>query len=394
VTAPVPTELGTRLRLLQAGSATSAFDRFVVGPLLLSIAADFHVSLAAAAAVASWYFLCYGLSQPLWGLCSDRLGRVRTMRLTLAVAAVAGTASAFAPSLGVLVVLRACTGACVAAVVPAGLVYVGDVVPFARRQRTLTDLNAATAVGITLATALGGVLAAAVSWRVAFLVPALAAGTLAYALRALPEPPAHPVRQGGVGAVLRSRWGVGVLALALVEGAALLGLLTYLAPVLESGGLSPTYAGAVVALYGVGLLVSSRLVKRLASRTPPPLFLAFGAVCLAVAYGLVAVAQGVATVGIAALLIGAAFASMHSTMQAWGTEVVPQARAAMVSLFAGMLFVGSGIATALLGPLAGASRWLPLFGSGAVVAVLFGTAATLLRARYSSRPVPVADVPL
>ncbi|MDP9435715.1 MAG: MFS transporter, partial [Actinomycetota bacterium] len=158
------------VRLLQAASATSAFDRFVIGPLLLSIAADLGVTLDVAAGVASWYFLCYGLSQPFWGRCSDRLGRVRTMRLTLAAAAVFATASALVDDLLLLTVARALTGACIAAVVPAGLVYVGDAVPFAVRQRTLTDLNAATALGLTAATALGGVLAAAVSWRVALLV--------------------------------------------------------------------------------------------------------------------------------------------------------------------------------------------------------------------------------
>ena len=46
--------------------------------------------------------------------------------------------------------------------------------------------------------------------------------------------------------MLRDRWAVLVLGLALLEGAALLAFLTYFPPVLEGGGLSPTVAGAVV----------------------------------------------------------------------------------------------------------------------------------------------------
>ena len=378
----VATAERSAVRLLQGCSMTSAFDRFVVGPLLLSIAADFEVRLGAAAAVASWYFLLYGLSQPLWGLLSDRLGRVRLMRLTLALAAAAGLLSALAPSLGLLVVARAVTGACMAAVVPTGLVYVGDAVPFARRQSTLTDLNAATALGITGATALGGVLAAAVSWRTALLLPALSAAVLVVVLRRLPEPPRNPLPQGGVGTVLRHRWGLTVLALALVEGSALLGLLAYLAPALESTGSSPTAAGAVVALYGVGLLLASRVVKRLAGRTAPAAFLAAGAAGLVVAYGSVALSQEAVVVGPASLLVGAAWASMHSTMQAWATEVVPQARAVMVSLFAGVLFVGSGVATAALAPWAGDFRWAPLYATGAGLALAFGVAAVVVRTAY------------
>lgn len=377
--------LAAAVRLLQAGSVTSSFDRFVTGPLLLSIAADFHVSLGRAAAVAAWYFLCYGLSQPLWGLCSDRIGRVRTMRLALALAAVFGVASAAATSLALLVVARALTGAFIAAMVPAALVYIGDAVPFDRRQRTLTDLNAATALGITAATALGGVLATGLSWRVAFALPAVTAGVLAVVLRRLPEPPRSATRQGGVGTVLRHRWGVVVLGLALIEGAALLGFLTYFAPTLEDGGQSPTVAGAVVALYGVGMMAASRVVKRLAGRVRPAVFLATGASGLVLAYSALCVGQRPATVGAAALLVGAAWAAMHSTMQNWATEVVPAARAAMVSLFAAVLFVGSGVVTAVLAPLADASRWSALFAFGATLAGCFGLAATALRHRYGSR---------
>ncbi|MCW2778716.1 MAG: transporter, partial [Frankiales bacterium] len=306
----------------------------------------------------------------------------RTMRVTLALAAVFGTVSAVVDDLTVLTVARALTGACMAAVVPTGLVYVGDAVPFAVRQRTLTDLNAASALGITAATGLGGVLAAAVSWRVAFLVPALAAGVLVLLLPRLPEPPAPATPPAGLVAVVRSRWGVLVLLLALVEGAALLGLLTYLAPALESEGVSSAKAGGVVALYGIGLLLASRVVKRRAGRTSAPVFLGFGAAGLAVAYALVALTRDAVVVGLAALVLGAAWASMHSTMQAWATEAVPGARAATVSLFAGALFVGSGAATAALAPLAGDLRWAPLFAVGVLLAVVFGAGAVTGRRLY------------
>ena len=375
----------SQVRLLQAASATSSFDRFVVGPLLLTIAADFDVGLAAAAAVASLYFLLYGLSQPVWGLCSDRFGRVRTMRATLSAACLFGVASSLAPTLELLVLTRALTGACIAAAVPSALVYVGDVVPFVRRQAVLTDLNAASALGITSAIGLGGVLAATVGFRAAFLLPALLAGALALVLRRLPEPPRAAEHEGGLRAALRSRWARVVLLLALVEGAALLGLLTYLAPAVESGGASPTQAGALVALYGVGLLLMSRVVKRLAGRVRPAGFLAAGSTSLVLAYAAVALSQAPVLVAVAALVVGAGWAAMHSTMQAWATEVAPEARATLVSLFAASLFVGSGVATAGLAPLAGDLRWGPLFSVGVALSVAFGVAATVGISRFGRR---------
>ena len=388
-----PTVARRHVQLLMGASATSSFDRFVTGPVLLTVAAAFHVGLARAASVASLYYLLYGLSQPFWGLCSDRLGRVRTMRLALGVAFVAGALAVLSPSLTVLVLTRAVAGAAMGAVVPTCLVYVGDAVPFSARQRTLTDLNAATAAGITLATALGGVLAATVSWRAAFAVPTLLAGLLALLLAGLPEPPAATGRPAGIGTVLRSRWGRAVLLLALVEGAALLGLLTYLAPALQSTGRSATVSGLVVALYGVGLLLASRVVKRLIGRVAPAVFIGFGTVSLVIAYLLVARDQGPGSIGLAAGFIGAGWASMHSTMQAWATEAVPGARAAMVSLFAGALFLGSGTATALLAPLAGAQRWGVMFAGAAALAAAFGFVAAVSRSRFRSASAPPALAP-
>ncbi len=389
-----PAQERAAVRLLQGASVTSTFDRFAVGALLVSLAQDLGRDLAAASAVASAYFLCYGLSQPLWGLASDRFGRVRTVRVALALAAVGALVSAASPGLSVLVAARAATGACMAAVVPAGLVWVGDAVPIERRQRTLTDLNAATAFGITVAIGLGGLLAGAVSWRAAFLVPGVAAAVLSVVFRRLPEPARHPGPAGGVPAVLRSGWGRLVLALALVEGAALLGLITYFAPALESRGFSPTSAGLVVALYGVGLFLASRVVKRTAARVLPQVFLGLGAAGLAVSYLAIAASRSGWVVGGGALLVGAAWAGMHSTMQTWATDAVPHARASMVSLFAGALFVGSGAVTAVLAPLADTDRWAPLFGVGAGLVLVFGVAAVVGRTRYGARPVMVPVPPV
>ena len=59
------------LRLLQLAAFFSTFDRFVVAPMLVTIAAALGASLAEATATASLYYLRYGVMQPVWG---DALG--------------------------------------------------------------------------------------------------------------------------------------------------------------------------------------------------------------------------------------------------------------------------------------------------------------------------------
>ena len=57
----------SRLRLLQLSALTSTCDRFAIAPLLVVIGLDLGESLAAVAAVASGYYLAYGLMQVVWG---------------------------------------------------------------------------------------------------------------------------------------------------------------------------------------------------------------------------------------------------------------------------------------------------------------------------------------
>jgi MFS family permease len=78
---------------LQLAAFFSSFDRFAIAPMLLTIAASLGASLTEVAATASLYYLFYDLMQPAWGMLSDRLGRVRVMRLTFFGAAFAGILS-------------------------------------------------------------------------------------------------------------------------------------------------------------------------------------------------------------------------------------------------------------------------------------------------------------
>jgi len=398
-----------RLRLLQLAALTSTCDRFAIAPLLVPIAVSFGIPLAAAAGAAGGYFLAYGLMQVVWGVLSDRIGRVRVMRIALVGAVLGGIASVLAPTPAVLVVARVLTGACTAALIPATLVYVGDSWPAAVRQRPLSDLLAATAVGTALATAGAGLLADLAGWRAVFATTATAAAVLLVALRALPEPvPAEPGPAAGagtgepgdrrwwtilrpVGTVLGNRWALVVLALAFVEGAVVLGVLTYLAPALQAGGSTAALAGIAAGGYGVGALLFSRVVRRLVGRVPAPALAGIGGGFLAAAWiGPMLLVHPV-TVAVAGLMLGGCWAFLHSTLQTWATDVVPQARATAVALFATALFLGSSAGTALGAPLADAGRFPALFLAALVVSVPLGIVAALARGRYPRRRPPGAQ---
>ena len=74
-------------------------DRFAVAPLLIPMAGSLQVSLAAVSGAASLYYLAYGLMPPVYGVLSDRFGRVRVIRAALLGTAVADLLSALSPNL-------------------------------------------------------------------------------------------------------------------------------------------------------------------------------------------------------------------------------------------------------------------------------------------------------
>lgn len=369
---------------IAAASFVSSFDRFAVTPILVMIAIGLHTPLSATVAAASGYFLAYGLSQPLWGVLSDRYGRVRIMRATLLGAAATGVASALAPNLAALVASRVVAGACFGAVVPTALTYVGDTVAPSGRQRALTDLMAAQAIATALATVMGGVLGHLAGWRAVFAVPAVCALVCSFALRGLAEPPREAVEslRAHLGSVLRRKWALLVFALAFVEGGVLLGTMTFLASALEHHGVGPAIAGLATAAYGVGVGVLSRLVKRLSQRWRAWWLIAAGGTQMCLGYALVAVRVDIVTVVVTALLLGGGWAFMHSTLQTWATTVAPEARGTAVSFFAAAMFVGSALASAAAGPLAQHQWYALLFGIAAALTAPLTVIATATRRRY------------
>jgi MFS family permease len=370
-------------RQVRAAAFASSIDRFIAPPLLVSMAAGFGVSLAAATLVASAHYLLYGLMQPFWALASDRLGRVAVIRITLAGAAVAGLLAAAAPTLATAIVLRALTGAFIGGLVPATIVYVGETVPFAERSRALEGLVGMTTLGTAVATTVSGGLAQVGAWRVALALPALLAGALVVRLR-LAEP-AGRQRESGARAALavaRLPWAWVVVALALVEGALVVGTLTFFAPALERAGAGPAVAGLAVAAYGLSAWAWTAILRRRRVALRHPSRLAAGGLLIAGGLGCCAAFTG-AGVAAGAVLVGAGFATAHPILQAWATDVAPAARATMIALFASALFVGGSVSSVLAAGLADAGRFGRLFGTAAVAAVGFAVVAAVARSRYA-----------
>ena len=115
-------------------------------------------------------------------------------------------------------------------------------------------------------------------------------------------------------------------------------------------------AGAVTAAYGLAVLAFAPMVGRLSRHWPTWRLIGIGGAAAVAGCLTAALSQQAPVATAAAVLLGLAWAAMHSSLQTWATSVLPDARAAMVSLFAGALFAGSALASAAVAGPAGAGR--------------------------------------
>lgn len=377
------------IRFIPAVTFVAAFENMSAPPALLVIAGGFETTLAQAAWTVTAYALAYGLAQLVWGTLAVRFGKRTILRAGLGAAAACDLVSMFAPSLEALIASRAMAGACVGAVIPCVIGLVGDVVPLERRQRSMTDLITGHAAGTALGTLCGGAAADLISWHAVFGVGAALTAAGAVLGSRLPE--GQRDRTARLLAVARRlptvlcrRWSLMVILFGMLEGAVLFALVHFLSPALIVAGMPAKWAGAIVAAYGVSVLIWSRIANRLAIRLRilAMMTIGFG---LMVA-GHIAAAIDIGPFGIlsAAILLSGATAFVHSSLQVWSTEAVPELRGLVVPVFACFLFSGNAAVIQIIAQAKTVADFAAVYAWGAVAAVVSGLVMLIARRAYEA----------
>jgi len=391
----IPATTRRAVLLLSLATFSSMTAQRLCDAMLPQLAREFDASLAQAAQVVSMFAVVYGLSQLVYGPLGDRLGKFRIVTLATLGCSVGSIAAVFAASLDWLVLARVLVALGAAAVIPLSLAWIGDAVAYELRQETLARVGLGTTLGIAGGQLLGGLFSDTLGWRWAFAFMTLLFGSVGLLLLAegrrqhaarsrhhdgAPARPEGFVTQALQ--ILTGRWSRIVLIVALIEGAAGFGVMAIWASHLHHAlGLSLTYAGAIVALFGLGgmlyMAVARFLIRRLGERG----LVRFGVGLLGAAALVVGLSPHWAPVMPASLLGGFGFFMFHNTMQANATQMAPAARGTAVSLFAASLFLGQSIGVLLAAALVGriGSTAVILLGGGVLVAVGGYFAAALRR---------------
>lgn len=374
-----------------AGFASMAAMR-ICDPMLVVLSDEFQVSTGDASAVVSTYAVMYGFAQLLYGPLGERFGKLRVVSLAVWACALFSAITALSGALSMLVVMRGCMGIAGAGIIPLAMAWVGDQVPYERRQETLAQLMSATVLGMMAGLWFGGFAADTLGWRSAFVVLAVLFTVAAVCLWRLVQ--AHPLtvsqdapglwasfrNSGRLLAMPRVRWVLGVTA---CEGALVFGAMAFMPTHLHQHyGLSVVAAGSVMMLYGVGGLLYSQLARRWLAWLGERGLIRMGAGL--VASGFVLLAWGTAAwMGmLACAMTGLGFYMMHNTLQVQATQMAPAARGPAVTLFASSLFWGQSSGVWLMAQTVDMGWLAYAFTAAALGVVLLGVVVYRLVGRH------------
>jgi YNFM family putative membrane transporter len=374
---PIPTRA---IAVLALASFASAANLRVCDPLLPQMAAELGVTIGGAAMVVMSFALAYGVFQILVGPLGDARGKLALVVLGSLWAGAATILSAAMPSLGPLALVRFLAGAGAAAVIPVAIAWIGDVVPYERRQSVLARFLSGQILGIVFGQAAGGLLGELIGWRATLavlgLVHLLAGLLLLGEMRRLKDRTPTPAPLGwrqvsaSASGMARNPWARTVLGITFLEGIFMFGAFAYVGAELHQRfGLSLGVVGAMLASFGAGALLYASMAGPLVARFGQPGLVAGGGTVLAAGYAVLGLATSAWLAPPAIACIGLGYYMLHTTLQTNATQMAPEARGLAVSFFAFALFTGQSVGVALAAPIMDRYGGRPIFLATALVIV-------------------------
>ncbi|AQA09404.1 MFS transporter [Streptomyces malaysiensis] len=366
---------------LYVGGFLGPYGSTMVTPMVHEVAAALHSTPGLAATAVTVYMVPFAALMLVSGTLAERWGRRRVLRTALVAFTAATALCALAPTMRLFLVARAFQGATNAFTTPLLVAMISDLVGSARLAKALSRFAAAQAAGQGVSPLFSGA-AAALNWRLAFLVP----GVCGLLLVCFP-PSRSATRRGSM---VRASWrsladkqlvlacAVSFLAYFAAVGLTVLVVLRIkdrfgLGPVeIGLAGSSFGLAGAAVApLVGHVLHAKGPLITGIAADAA----MVLGLLCASLGTTLPVVVAGI-------VLVGAAVTGLRSAGNSLAVTGVPDNRAGAASLAMSAQFFGGAIATPV---------WLPVYhafgdrGFALVAVVPLVSAMVLARVRAAPR---------
>jgi SHS family lactate transporter-like MFS transporter len=200
------------------GWTLDAFDFFLLVFVLKDIAQEFHTEITDVTFAILLTLAMRPIGAYLFGRAADRWGRRPTLMVDVLLYSVIELASGFAPSLTVLLVLRAIFGIAMGGEWGVGASLTMESIPPHARGFVSGLLQSGYPAGYFLASIVYGLFFQYIGWRGMFMVGVVPALLVFYIRRSVPESPSWKpnTKRSNTLAIVKSHWQLGIYAVCLM----------------------------------------------------------------------------------------------------------------------------------------------------------------------------------
>jgi SHS family lactate transporter-like MFS transporter len=255
------------------GWSLDAFDFFLLVFVLKDIAAEFQTDISDVTLAILLTLAMRPIGAFIFGRAADRWGRRPVLMIDILLYSILEFASGFAPSLTVLIILRALYGVAMGGEWGVGASLTMETIPPHARGFVSGLLQSGYPAGYFMASIVYGVLFPYIGWRGMFMVGVIPALLVLYIRRNVPESPSWSkeaaVERGSTLTVLKSNWRLGIYAVVLMTAFNFFSHGTqdlYPTFLQVEHELSPHVVGIIAVIYNIGAICGGILFGTLSER--------------------------------------------------------------------------------------------------------------------------------
>ena len=161
-------ELKSMIRILAIVAFFVGLDSLLVAPLLPVITETISIPDGSGGLLITIYALCYGITAPVFGTMSDRVGRKRMIIIGFAIFSISTFCTGLAKNFEMLLLFRGLTGLSGAMIMPSIFFLVGDKVAYESRGKAMGTIMGAMVGSTVIGVPIGAFLSEVGKWQWTF----------------------------------------------------------------------------------------------------------------------------------------------------------------------------------------------------------------------------------
>ncbi|WP_242301284.1 MFS transporter [Bacillus cereus group sp. BfR-BA-01423] len=371
-------ELKSMIRILAIIAFFVGLDSLLVAPLLPVITETISIPDGSGGLLITIYALCYGITAPVFGMMSDRVGRKRMIIIGFIIFSISTFCTGLAKNFEILLLFRGLTGLSGAMIMPSIFALVGDKVTYESRGKAMGTIMGAMIGSTVIGVPIGAFLSEIGNWQWTFysigLLTLFLTLLINHILRNEKErEDVHVSLTETVDAPLKMTVvNISVLFALLATflwTIGLHGMFSYIGVYYENNfGISVGKIGIVIFLAGVGSVAGNILGGKLADKIGKKSVIVIASIVSSISVMLFSLSTENLVIAIIVHIIWSLFIGFgQASLTALISELKPAVRGTVMALNSSAMYIGMTIASGVAS--LAISNGFPFFSLGTICAI-------------------------